>query len=346
MLPSSKTNLFLLDLCDPNLSPSSQTSPSSSTFPRFHTHESFTHSTPLSIYAKAKRKYKPVAKKIHSVVTEVPEHFRIERNITGDPLSIMPTLSPNPPDFVPTGRYTQERMEAFDKVHPGDFLWPEERKLLHHFMCLHNESFAWTDIERGSFKPAYFPPVEIPTVPHTPWIQKNIPIPPGIYKDVCELIKRKIAAGVYEPSNSSYRSRWFTVVKKDGKSLRIVHSLEPLNQVTIRHSGVPPLPDHLAEQFGGRACGATFDLYVGYDHRLISPSSRDLTTFQTPFGALRLVTLPMGWANSVPVFHDDVTYILQPEIPDYVKSSISEQNVGIESASINICLSMPATGDP
>ena len=24
----------------------------------------------------------------------------------------------------------------------------------------------------------------------------------------------------------------------------------------------------------------------------------------------------MGWTNSVPIFHDDVTYILQPEIPD------------------------------
>ncbi|KAG5640517.1 hypothetical protein H0H81_011877, partial [Sphagnurus paluster] len=24
----------------------------------------------------------------------------------------------------------------------------------------------------------------------------------------------------------------------------------------------------------------------------------------------------MGWSNSVPIFHDDVTYILQPEIPD------------------------------
>jgi hypothetical protein len=25
----------------------------------------------------------------------------------------------------------------------------------------------------------------------------------------------------------------------------------------------------------------------------------------------------MGWTNSVPIFHDDVTYILQPEIPDF-----------------------------
>jgi hypothetical protein len=57
------------------------------------------------------------------------------------------------------------------------------------------------------------------------------------------------------------------------------------------------------------------DLYVGYDERLIAETSRDYTTFQTPFGALRLVTLPMGWTNSIPIFHDDVTFILQAEIP-------------------------------
>jgi hypothetical protein len=57
------------------------------------------------------------------------------------------------------------------------------------------------------------------------------------------------------------------------------------------------------------------DLYVGYDERLIAETSQDYTTFQTPFGALQLVTLPMGWTNSVPIFHDNVTFILQAEIP-------------------------------
>jgi hypothetical protein len=56
------------------------------------------------------------------------------------------------------------------------------------------------------------------------------------------------------------------------------------------------------------------DLYVGYDKRLIAKTSRDYTTFQTAFGALRLVTLPIGWTNSVPIFHDDVTFILQVKI--------------------------------
>ena len=71
----------------------------------------------------------------------------------------------------------------------------------------------------------------------------------------------------------------------------------------------------MAEQFSGRSCGAALDLYVGYDERLIAEDSRDLTTFQTPFGPLRLVMLPMGWTGSVPIFHNDVMYILQPEIP-------------------------------
>ncbi len=132
---------------------------------------------------------------------------------------------------------------------------------------------------------------------------------------MCKIIKTKIDAGVYKPSNSSYRSHWFCVVKKDGKSLRLVHSLEPLNAVTIKHSGVPSATDELAEHFMGRSCGGTLDLYVGYDERTLDEKSRDLTMFQTPFGVLRLVTLPMGWTNSVPIFHDDVTYILKDEVP-------------------------------
>ena len=264
---------------------------------------------------QTKKKYKPVAIKVKPISADLPKKYRIERNIVGDPLKEMPTLDPNSPAFQPTGRYTQERKEKMDKIHPEGFLQPAERHLMHDFVCKQNQGFAWDDSERGRFREDFFPSIDIPTVPHTPWTEKNIPIPPGIYDEVCAIIKTKIAAGVYEPSNSSYRSRWFCVLKKDGKSLRIVHSLEPLNKVTIRHSGVTPIPDHLAEQFAGRSCGAMLDLYVGYDERLLAESSRDYTTFQTPYGSHRLVTLPMGWTNSVPIFHDDVTHILQPEIP-------------------------------
>ena len=275
------------------------------------------------IYLGAKKKYKPVAVKVKPVIGALPDKFRIIRNIIGDPLKDLPVLPIHPPPFIPTGRYTQERRDLFDKLNPG-FLLPAERDLLHYFMMAHNDGFAWETSERGHFREDFFPPIDIPVVAHKPWVQRNIPIPPGIYEKVCELVRDKMDAGVFEPSNSSYRSRWFVVVKKDGKSLRIVQSLEPLNQVTIAHSGVPPFTEQLAEQFAGHSCYSMMDLYVGYDERAIAPSSRDLTTFQTPYGAMRLTTLPMGWTNSVPIFHDDVTHILQPEIPHVTQPYIDD----------------------
>ena len=272
----------------------------------------------------AGKKYKPVAQKIKPVYQELPDQYRIIRDIKGDPLEGMPELSLNPPEFTPTGRYTQDRKEQMDKAHSGNFLWPEERKLVHQLVAQQNEAFAWEDSERGRFRADFFPDIEIPTIEHTPWVLKNIPIPPGMHERVMEFIRVKLEAGTYEPSNSSYRSRWFTVMKKDGKSFRIVHSLEPLNAVTIAHSGLPPAAESLAEHFAGRACGGILDLYVGYDERVLAEKSRDLTTFQTPFGALRLTTLPMGWTNSVPIFHDDVTYILKEEMPEFTKPYIDD----------------------
>jgi len=46
-----------------------------------------------------------------------------------------------------------------------------------------------------------------------------------------------------------------------------------------------------------------------------------------PFEALRLVTLPIGWMNSVSIFHDDVTYILRNEIPKYTLPYIDDMPI-------------------
>jgi len=199
----------------------------------------------VAVYAG--KKYKPVDKKVRPVYEDLPQKFRIVQEIKGDSLKNIPVLNPNPGDFVPKGRYTLERKEHMDKVHGQDFLSPEELKLVHHLIAEQNEAFAWDDSEHGSFREDFFPPVQIPVIPHKPWVLKNIPIPPGIREEVCRIIKTKEAAGVYEPSNSSYRFRWFCVIKKDGKSLCIVHSLEPLNAVMIAHSGLPPATEDLAE---------------------------------------------------------------------------------------------------
>jgi hypothetical protein len=274
-------------------------------------------------YVAYSKKYKPVGVKVKPIITELPKEYRIVRDIKGDPLEGMPEVDIDPPAFVPGKRYGVDQYEIIQKKHEG-FLGPEEMRIVHDIFLKQEMAFAWSDEQRGVFRPDFFPPVKMAVIPHVPWVVKNIPIPPGLRDAMCKLIIEKRAAGVYEPSNASYRSPWFCVLKKDGKSLRIVHSLEPLNKVTIQQSGVPPATEELASEFAGRGCIGTIDLYVGYDERLIDEGSRDMTTFQTPFGAMRLTKLPMGWTNSVTIFHDDVTEILRPEIPFLVRVYIDD----------------------
>ena len=96
-------------------------------------------------------KYKPVALKMKPVIEELLGEFRIQREIIGDSLAEMPELLVKPSGFEPTGRYTLEQKKKIDSHYEGDFLWDEERKLMHHFMMLQNEGFAWEDQERGKF---------------------------------------------------------------------------------------------------------------------------------------------------------------------------------------------------
>ena len=43
----------------------------------------------------------------------------------------------------------------------------------------------------------------------------NNPIPPGIHDEVVKVLKHEIKPGIFEPSNSSYRSRWFPARSDD-----------------------------------------------------------------------------------------------------------------------------------
>jgi len=66
------------------------------------------------------------------------------------------------------------------------------------------------------------------------------------------------------------------------------------------------------------------DLFISYDHRTLNVASRDLTTVQSPIGALRLTCLPQGWTNVVAIFHNDVSFLLTPEIPHIARSFVDD----------------------
>ena len=107
------------------------------------------------------------------------------------------------PELEETLRMNKERLGKLD-VNSTGFLWPEEEKLFNQIMWLNRHAIAFEEEERGTLKESYFTPYIIPTVPHKAWEYKNIPIPPGIRDKVIDLLKHKINAGVYEPSQSSY----------------------------------------------------------------------------------------------------------------------------------------------
>ncbi len=273
--------------------------------------------TPTSTFA-----YKKATKKVHPVAASLPEDFCIIRHCPEDPLLSLPPLPTHPPPFTPGTRLTQERLDDLN-LNRFNFLWPEELKLAQHVLKLNETALAWTEDERGQFRNDYFSPVKIPTIAHTPWVHKNIPIPTGILDNVIDLFKKKIAAGVYEQSDASYRSRWFCVKKKNG-SLRIVHDLQPLNAVTICNTAVPPFVDQFVEGMAACACYSMLDLFVGYNHCVLNISSQDLTTFQTPLGAYWCTVLPQGSTNAVAIFHGDVTFLLEPEMPDIAKPFLDD----------------------
>jgi hypothetical protein len=189
---------------------------------------------------------------------------------------------------------------------------------------IHEKAFAWIPTERGRLDERYCPPVKIPTIQHTPWVVRNMLIPAAIQQDAIQIIKDRIASGVYEPSTAAYRSRWFCGLKGDGKSLRLVHDLQPLNAVTIRDASTPPFVEQLAESFAGYAVYGMMDLFAGYDQRPLHVKSRDMTTFSSPLGSQRLTMLPMGYTNAVQIYQAVMSFILQEEIPHYTMPFIDD----------------------
>jgi hypothetical protein len=267
--------------------------------------------------------HKPVAKKVRAVSAPLKEEYHVIRRLPDDPLAGLIPLPTHPPAFTPGIWFMQERSNALD-LDPAGWLWPEELKLVQRLVRIHEKAFAWIPTERGRLDERYFPPVKIPTIQHTPWVVHNMPIPAAIQQDVIQIIKDWIALGVYEPSTAAYRSRWFCVLKGDGKSLRLVHDLQPLNAVTIRDASTPLFVEQLTESFAGYAVYGMMDLFAGYDQRPLHVESQDMTTFSSPLRPQWLTMLPMGYTNVVQIYQADMSFILQEEIPHYTMPFIDD----------------------
>src|SRR5258706_12753022 len=105
--------------------------------------------------------------------------------------------------------------------------------------------------------------------------------------------------GALDRSFRPYRNPWFLVPKKTPGKYRLINFAQRLNAVTIRDASLPPTVDEFSEAFTGFPLISLLDFFLGYDQCVLAEVSRDLTAFMTPFGVLRMTTLPQGYTNGV-----------------------------------------------
>jgi hypothetical protein len=263
------------------------------------------------------RKYKPVGTKVHPVASYNPDSWPLVFNPLRlgelSPLLMKPVKLK---DLEYTKRITKDQMLLMLGKIPMGFLSTVEVDLIAYLILKYQDAFAFDEHERGTFNTDYFPPYEMPTVPHEPWMKKNIRIPFGHMDDVLKLLQEQFDSRKYERSASSYHSAIFVVEKKSGL-LRLVHDLQPLNAVTIRDAGLPPRINKMIDQFTGRTCYCICDLKSRYDSYLLAEKSCDLTTFHGyGLGPLRLTRLPQGYTNSMQVFCRATSHMIGSMAPD------------------------------
>lgn len=144
-----------------------------------------------------------------------------------------------------------------------------------------------------------------------------------------------------EPSKSAYAANMFGVEKQSSAEIRCVQDLQRLNAVTIRDCNQMPNLEDLVERYSGRAIYSTLDCHSFYDQFLIHPDDRPLTAVHTPMGLMQMVTMPMGWCNSVAegqrtavqIFHGLMPEVVEPVMDDVnVKGPLTEEADSTEIA--------------
>lgn len=108
-------------------------------------------------------------------------------------------------------------------------------------------------------------------------------VPERLLSVLKEEMKTMQDLGVIEPSTSEWSSLVILVPKKDG-TLRFCLDFRKLNSVSKSDPYPMPRVDHLIEWLGKAKFLSTFDLCKGYWQVPLTPESRELTAFRTPFG--------------------------------------------------------------
>jgi len=108
-----------------------------------------------------------------------------------------------------------------------------------------------------------------------------------------DIVNELLDQGVVRPSKSPHASPAFLIPKNSG-GFRLVVDYRKVNSKIIFDSYTLPTIDQAFEQFHGAVVFSVLDLNSAYFQIPLSPGSRRVTAFCTPFGCYEFNKLPMG----------------------------------------------------
>ena len=153
------------------------------------------------------------------------------------------------------------------------------------------------------------PPLKLHLDPEAKPVAVHIPaqVPLHWQLGVKEGLDRDCRLGVLERVPVNTPARWqhrmMVVAKHDGTPRRTV-DFRNLNKYTPRQTHHTPSPWSLASSIPEGTLKSTFDCWHGYHSLEIAEEDRELTSFITPWGRYRYLTLPQGVLSAGDAYTD------------------------------------------
>ena len=131
-----------------------------------------------------------------------------------------------------------------------------------------------------------------------------------------ETVKKKqidnlLESGKRELSESSWSSPMVPIPKPDGTT-RLCIDYRRLNVLTPQIQCPMRDLDEILSQVGGSTILSNLDLKSGFHQIPVAKSSRDYTTFISPWGKYRFTVMPFGLKNAPSIFQTIMDNTLRP----------------------------------
>lgn len=163
----------------------------------------------------------------------------------------------------------------------------------------------------GKLKEPYHIEIEQGATPVALSAPRRVPLPlrEAVHTELNRMEEMGVISKVTEPT--AWCSGMVVVPKPGKKSLRICVDLTPLNAVVKRERHILPAVDQTLAMMKDAKVFTKLDARSGFWQIPITPESRPLTTFITPFGRYQFNRLPFGIASAPEHFQRRMSQMLE-----------------------------------